>query len=134
MRQPLCAILAKVTIISDNHNLVNKCLDLIVLGPLTGYVDILGHRVDVSEIRVKLIVENTGSNYEANSDWQALVLLDCTVDESAESEGLAREVTNRMQKLRKEVPALLIVCCISVLALSLSRFDTPYLVSSLQCI
>ena len=67
-------------------------------------MDILGHRVDVSEVRVKYVAENTAtSNYEANSDWQALILLDCTVDQDAESEGLAREVTNRMQKLRKEV-------------------------------
>ena len=67
-------------------------------------MDILGHRVDVSEVRVKYVAENTAtSNYEANSDWQALILLDCTIDQDAESEGLAREVTNRMQKLRKEV-------------------------------
>ena len=67
-------------------------------------MDILGHRVDVSEVRVKYVAENTAtSNYEANSDWQALILLDCTVDQDAESEGLAREVTTRMQKLRKEV-------------------------------
>ena len=75
---------------------------------LAGHVEILGHRVDVSEVRIKLTVENSGSNYEANSDWQALVLLDCTIDEEAESEGLAREVTNRIQKLRKEVSLLYI--------------------------
>ena len=69
-----------------------------------GYVEILGHRVDQSEVRISLQVENTSTgNYEANSDSQVLVLLDCTVDESAESEGLAREVVNRIQKLRKEV-------------------------------
>ena len=71
-------------------------------------MDILGHRVDVSEVRVKYVAENTAtSNYEANSDWQALILLDCTIDQDAESEGLAREVTNRMQKLRKEVSTAL---------------------------
>ncbi|XP_067934443.1 isoleucine--tRNA ligase, cytoplasmic-like [Watersipora subatra] len=67
-----------------------------------GYAEICGERVDISEVRIKLVVENSGSNYEANSDWQALILLDCTVDQEAESEGLAREVTNRIQKLRKE--------------------------------
>lgn len=69
-----------------------------------GYIDVLGHRVSVSEVRVHLqIGDSESSNYEANSDSQLLVLLNCTVDETAESEGLAREVTNRIQKLRKEV-------------------------------
>ena len=74
----------------------------------------MGHRVDVTEVRIKLTVESAGSNYEANSDWQALVLLDCTVDEDAESEGLAREVTNRIQKLRKEVRRLHLVYYVDI--------------------
>ena len=41
--------------------------------------------------------------YEAHSDNDVLVLLDVTPDQSMLDEGVAREVVNRVQKLRKKV-------------------------------
>ncbi|XP_030894049.1 isoleucine--tRNA ligase, cytoplasmic-like isoform X2 [Leptonychotes weddellii] len=42
------------------------------------------------------------TRYEAHSDAQVLVLLDVTPDQSMVDEGVAREVINRIQKLRKK--------------------------------
>ena len=42
------------------------------------------------------------NKYEADSDNDVLVLLDCTPDKSMLDEGCAREVVNRIQKLRKK--------------------------------
>uniref|UniRef100_A0A8C9H7F5 Isoleucyl-tRNA synthetase 1 n=2 Tax=Piliocolobus tephrosceles TaxID=591936 RepID=A0A8C9H7F5_9PRIM len=42
------------------------------------------------------------AQFEAHSDAQALVLLDVTPDQSMVDEGMAREVINRIQKLRKK--------------------------------
>ena len=46
--------------------------------------------------------KGTSSKYEAHSDNDVLVLLDCTPDQSMLDEGTAREVVNRIQKLRKK--------------------------------
>lgn len=43
------------------------------------------------------------NRYEAHSDNDVLVLLDVTPDQSMLDEGVAREVVNRIQKLRKKV-------------------------------
>uniref|UniRef100_A0A3B5M3P3 Isoleucyl-tRNA synthetase 1 n=1 Tax=Xiphophorus couchianus TaxID=32473 RepID=A0A3B5M3P3_9TELE len=44
----------------------------------------------------------SAAQYEAHSDAQVLVLLDVTPDQSMVDEGVAREVINRIQKLRKK--------------------------------
>lgn len=41
--------------------------------------------------------------YQAHSDNDVLVLLDVTPDQSMIDEGVARELVNRVQKLRKKV-------------------------------
>merc|ERR1719211_175083 len=46
--------------------------------------------------------DGSKSKYEAQSDNEVLVLLDCTPDQSMLDEGIAREVVNRIQKLRKK--------------------------------
>ena len=42
------------------------------------------------------------SQYEAHSDNDLLVLLDTTPDQAMLDEGVAREIINRVQKLRKK--------------------------------
>ena len=44
----------------------------------------------------------TASQYEAHSDNDLLVLLDTTPDQAMLDEGVAREIINRVQKLRKK--------------------------------
>lgn len=67
-----------------------------------GYLETLGHKIDISEIR--LIFQSTGANekYEAHSDNDVLILLDVSPDEEMMNEGIAREIINRIQKLRKK--------------------------------
>lgn len=60
------------------------------------------HEVALEEIRV-IFDTNAGTNkYEANSDNDCLILLDVTPDQAMLDEGLAREIINRIQKLRKK--------------------------------
>lgn len=68
-----------------------------------GYREIVGHRVELSEIR--LIFKSDSLNtekYEVHSDNDVVVLLDVTPDSSMQDEGTAREIINRIQKLRKK--------------------------------
>ncbi|XP_053611705.1 isoleucine--tRNA ligase, cytoplasmic isoform X1 [Plodia interpunctella] len=66
-----------------------------------GYVELVGQRIDVSEIR--FIFQATGNDqYEAHSDNDVLVLLNVTPDQDMLDEGFAREIINRVQKLRKK--------------------------------
>ena len=45
--------------------------------------------------------KNLSEKYEADSSGEILVLLDTTPDQTMLEEGVAREVINRVQKLRK---------------------------------
>ncbi|XP_038221814.1 isoleucine--tRNA ligase, cytoplasmic [Zerene cesonia] len=66
-----------------------------------GYVGLVGQRIDVSEVRV--IFQAQGNDqYEAHSDNDVLILLNVTPDQDMLDEGFAREVINRVQKLRKK--------------------------------
>ncbi|XP_061719553.1 isoleucine--tRNA ligase, cytoplasmic [Cydia pomonella] len=66
-----------------------------------GFVEIVGQRIDVSEVRI--IFQATGNDqYEAHSDNDVLILLNVTPDQDMLDEGFAREVINRVQKLRKK--------------------------------
>ena len=66
--------------------------------------DVCGHRIELSEIRLIFKTDDLSSTkYEIHSDNDVLVLLDCTPDISMQDEGLAREIINRIQKLRKKV-------------------------------
>ncbi|XP_023939304.1 isoleucine--tRNA ligase, cytoplasmic [Bicyclus anynana] len=66
-----------------------------------GFVELIGQRVDISEVRV--IYQAQGNDeYEAHSDNDVLILLNVTPDQSMLDEGFAREIINRLQKLRKK--------------------------------
>lgn len=67
-----------------------------------GYRDIEGQRVELSEVRLIFKTDLASSKYEVHSDNDVLVLLDCTPDASMQDEGTAREIINRIQKLRKK--------------------------------
>ncbi|XP_066962999.1 isoleucine--tRNA ligase, cytoplasmic isoform X2 [Macrobrachium rosenbergii] len=73
----------------------------------TGSIEILGHTIDASELNVKYSFSGEkaaelASKYEAHSDNTVLILLDTTPSQEMLDEGLAREVVNRVQKLRKK--------------------------------
>lgn len=64
-----------------------------------------GHELHEEDIRLIYTFDQaTGgtAQFEAHSDAQALVLLDVTPDQSMVDKGMAREVINRIQKLRKK--------------------------------
>ncbi|KAA0708023.1 Isoleucine--tRNA ligase, cytoplasmic [Triplophysa tibetana] len=64
-----------------------------------------GHELHEEDLRLMYTFDQTSgtsSQYEAHSDAQVLVLLDITPDQSMMDEGVAREVINRIQKLRKK--------------------------------
>lgn len=68
-----------------------------------GYREIAGQRIELSEVR--LIFQSASLNtdrYEVHSDNDVLILLDITPDSSMQDEGMAREIINRVQKLRKK--------------------------------
>lgn len=68
-----------------------------------GHFEILGERIELDEIRVIYCTSNQiGSNFEAHSDNEILVLMDMTPNPELLEEGLAREVINRVQKLKKK--------------------------------
>lgn len=79
----------------------------------SGQIEVAGgHRLGAEDIRLIYTFdsqsEETPSHYEAHSDGGMLVLLDINPEDSMLEEGLAREVINRIQKLRKKaklVPA-----------------------------
>ena len=68
-----------------------------------GYRVVAGQRIDISEVRLIFKSESIStSQYEVNSDNDVLILLDVTPDSSMQDEGTAREIINRIQKLRKK--------------------------------
>ncbi|XP_059505809.1 isoleucine--tRNA ligase, cytoplasmic isoform X2 [Stegostoma tigrinum] len=71
----------------------------------TGTIVVEGHELHEEDLRLLHTFDpNAGlsAQYEAHSDAQVLVLLDVTPDQSMVDEGVAREVINRIQKLRKK--------------------------------
>ncbi|XP_018323975.1 isoleucine--tRNA ligase, cytoplasmic [Agrilus planipennis] len=68
-----------------------------------GFGIIAGHRIELSELRLIFKADSDKfSNYEVASANQVVVLLDTTPDKSMQDEGTAREIINRIQKLRKK--------------------------------
>ncbi|XP_035244059.1 isoleucine--tRNA ligase, cytoplasmic [Anguilla anguilla] len=71
----------------------------------TGSIVVDGHELHEEDLRLMYTFDQssgTAAQYEAHSDAQVLVLLDITPDQSMVDEGVAREVINRIQKLRKK--------------------------------
>lgn len=68
-----------------------------------GYFNILEQRIELDEVRVIYSTsDKVGGNFEAHSDDEVLVLMDMTPNEELLEEGLAREIINRVQKLKKK--------------------------------
>lgn len=70
-----------------------------------GFKEVYGDVVLISEVRLiyKVGLKNhSQSKYEAHSDNVVLVLLDTVPDTELINEGIAREIINRIQKLRKK--------------------------------
>lgn len=67
-----------------------------------GSLEVLGHTLLPEDVVVKYGFGGTGGCYEAHADASALVLIDTTPSEELQAEGLAREVVNRIQRLRKK--------------------------------
>uniref|UniRef100_A0A7N6C2P1 isoleucine--tRNA ligase n=1 Tax=Anabas testudineus TaxID=64144 RepID=A0A7N6C2P1_ANATE len=71
----------------------------------TGSIMVDGHELHEEDLRLMYTFDQSSgsaAHYEAHSDSQVLVLLDVTPDQSMVDEGVAREVINRIQKLRKK--------------------------------
>ncbi|XP_027520753.1 isoleucine--tRNA ligase, cytoplasmic [Corapipo altera] len=68
----------------------------------TGTIIVEGHELHGEDLRLMYQISEGSSQFEAHSDAQVLVLLDVTPDQSMVDEGVAREVINRIQKLRKK--------------------------------
>ncbi|XP_017686471.1 PREDICTED: isoleucine--tRNA ligase, cytoplasmic isoform X1 [Lepidothrix coronata] len=68
----------------------------------TGTIVVEGHELHGEDLRLMYQIAEGSSQFEAHSDAQVLVLLDVTPDQSMVDEGVAREVINRIQKLRKK--------------------------------
>ncbi|KAJ7379527.1 Isoleucine--tRNA ligase, cytoplasmic [Desmophyllum pertusum] len=69
-----------------------------------GELVVAGHLLSGTDLKVLYSFNQNGSTpsaYEAHSDGEVLILFDVTPDQSLLSEGVAREVVNRIQKLRK---------------------------------
>lgn len=66
-----------------------------------------GHKLEEQDLRLMFsftgpAAEQLSKQYEAHSEGNILILLDVTADEAMHNEGIAREVINRVQKLRKK--------------------------------
>ncbi|KAI4827855.1 hypothetical protein KUCAC02_031221, partial [Chaenocephalus aceratus] len=71
----------------------------------TGSITVDGHELHEDDLRLMYSFDQSSGSatqYEAHSDAQVLVLLDVSPDQSMMDEGVAREVINRIQKLRKK--------------------------------
>ncbi|XP_051165304.1 isoleucine--tRNA ligase, cytoplasmic [Leptopilina boulardi] len=68
---------------------------------------VLGHTLEKDDLRLSYsfsgpAAEQLSKQYEAHCEGNVLILLDVTPDEMMLNEGLAREIINRVQKLRKK--------------------------------
>jgi isoleucyl-tRNA synthetase len=68
----------------------------------SGKITLLGHLLTKDDIHVMNYFENPSTSYESNTDGNIILLLDTNSDESLMEEGLARELVNRIQRLRKK--------------------------------
>lgn len=70
-----------------------------------GLVLIHGHEITSQEVAVTYKCDpnkiDLGGSFDVNSDDKTVIIVDTTEDELLAQEGLTREVTNRIQKLRK---------------------------------
>lgn len=71
-----------------------------------GHYEVEGERIELEEVRVIYYLEQSaavdGVQYEAHSDNDVLVLMDLRPSQELLDEGNAREIINRVQKLKKK--------------------------------
>lgn len=79
-------------------DLTNEQCEMLITN---GFVQLVGQKIDVSEVRI-IFQAKGNEQYEAHSDNDVLVLLDVSPDQDMLDEGFAREIINRVQKLRKK--------------------------------
>ncbi|XP_058810713.1 isoleucine--tRNA ligase, cytoplasmic [Phymastichus coffea] len=70
-------------------------------------IEVLGYKLEEQDLRLMFsftgpAADEISKRYEAHSEGNVLILLDVTPDETMQNEGLAREIINRVQKLRKK--------------------------------
>ncbi|XP_023210883.1 isoleucine--tRNA ligase, cytoplasmic-like [Centruroides sculpturatus] len=70
-------------------------------------LEVCGHKLEKGDIRISYsfsgdLADKLTESYEAHADENVLVLLNVNQDQSMVDEGVAREVINRIQKLRKK--------------------------------
>jgi isoleucyl-tRNA synthetase len=69
-----------------------------------GWFEVAGHRLEANEVRIiyHLDIGTNIGDYEAHSDNDVLVLLNMRPNQELLDEGIAREIINRVQKLKKK--------------------------------
>lgn len=69
-----------------------------------GWFEVGGHRLEAEEVHIiyQLKENSGGGDYEAHSDNDVLVLLNMKPNQELLDEGIAREIINRIQKLKKK--------------------------------
>ncbi|KAK0075984.1 hypothetical protein PV325_006058 [Microctonus aethiopoides] len=70
-------------------------------------INVKNHKLGEQDLRLMFsfsgpAADELSQRYEAHSEGGILILLDITPDESMQNEGIAREIINRVQKLRKK--------------------------------
>ncbi|XP_044256881.1 isoleucine--tRNA ligase, cytoplasmic [Tribolium madens] len=94
LKQELKAVTAAIQALTDVE--INEMVK-------SGFRVVAGQRIEISEVRLIFKAESINTNqYEVNSDNDVLILLDVTPDSTMQDEGTAREIINRIQKLRKK--------------------------------
>merc|ERR550525_1106959 len=86
------------SVMADIKKLDDATLTAFVDG---GKLEVQGHTLAREEVRIMYTFAGDSTQYEADSSGEILVLLDTTPDQTMLEEGVAREVINRVQKLRK---------------------------------
>lgn len=68
-----------------------------------GWFEVCGHRLESNEVHIIYqFSANDSGDYEAHSDNDVLVLLNMKPNQELLDEGIAREIINRVQKLKKK--------------------------------
>jgi isoleucyl-tRNA synthetase len=65
-------------------------------------IQVEGFKLTSEELKVTRYFDESNKNFQANFTKEVLVLLDTELDQSLVDEGMAREIVNRVQRLRKK--------------------------------
>ena len=72
----------------------------------SGKITVCGHEISGDDLHVVRKFNGDAKRNEAAWDRNALIVLDCLLTDELKNEGEARMVVNKVQKLRKEVSAV----------------------------